>query len=185
MTATAESGAASGTAGSEPTFEDLARRVDELRDRVRHTDEHARLLLEETLEAVTEYHRAGLATLVHLLRQDPRGEELLFEAVDHPEVMALFVAHGIVKVDRTLDVLRVVDQIRPYLAASSIEMEVVQVDGDTAYVRFNTGCDAPAPQTKAEICDLLRQRAGLAAVEEVLDQPQAFVPLTSLRIGPS
>ncbi len=83
---------------AEPTFDDLAARVDELRDRVRHSEEQA--LLEETLEAITEFNRAGLVELVQVLRADPRGEELLFSAVDRPEVMALLVAHGIVRVDR-------------------------------------------------------------------------------------
>ena len=41
----------------EPTFDDLAARVDELRDRVRHSEEQA--LLEETLEAITDFNRAG------------------------------------------------------------------------------------------------------------------------------
>lgn len=174
------------TATDQPTFDDLARRVDELRDRVQHADEHARELLDETIEAVTDFNRAGLVTLVQLLREDPRGEELLFAAVDRPEVMALLVSHGIVRVDRTLDVLRVVDQLRPYLAASSIELEVEQVDGDTAYVRFGTGCSAPTAEQRAEIRDVIRQRVpGLVAVEEAAEQlGSAFVPLTSLRVGP-
>lgn len=171
---------------TEPTFDDLARRVDELRDRVRHTDEHARGLLDETIDAITAFNRAGLVSLVHLLRADPRGEQLLFDAVDRPEVMALLVSHGIVRVDRTLDVLRVVDQLRPYLAASSIELEVAQVDGDVAYLRFGTGCSAPSPEARQEICDVIRQRVpGLRAVEEVTaPSGGAFVPLTSLRVGP-
>ena len=89
------------TATDQPTFDDLARRVDELRDRVQHADEHARELLDETIEAVTDFNRAGLVTLVQLLREDPRGEELLFAALDRPEVMALLVSHGNVRVDRT------------------------------------------------------------------------------------
>ena len=50
--------------------------------------------------------------LVHLLREDERGGELLYESVESPEVMALFVSHGIIRSDRTIDVLRVVEQIR-------------------------------------------------------------------------
>jgi Fe-S cluster biogenesis protein NfuA len=173
------------TAEAPATFDDLARRVDELRDRVRHTDEHARALLDETIEAVTDFNRAGLVTLVQVLREDPRGEELLFAAVDRPEVMALLVSHGIVRVDRTLDVLRVVDQLRPYLAAESIELDVDRVEGDVAFVRFGTGCSAPAAETKAEIRAAILQRVpGLTAVEEVAATGGAFVPVTSLRVGP-
>lgn len=170
---------------AEPTFEELAARVDELRDRVAHADEHARALLTETLEAITAFNRAGLVELVHVLRSDPRGEELLFAAVDRPEVMALLVAHEIVRVDRTLDVLRVVDQLRPHLAASSVQLEVVRVEGDTAIVSFGTGCNAPASAVREEILQVLNSRLpGMTAVEQAAQGGGAFVPLTSLRVGP-
>jgi Fe-S cluster biogenesis protein NfuA len=172
-------------APGELSFEELAARVDELRDRVAHTDEHARELLAETLEAITAFNRAGLVELVQVLRSDPRGEELLFAAVDRPEVMALLVAHEIVRVDRTLDVLRVVDQLRPHLAASSVQLEVVRVEGDTAIVSFGTGCNAPAAAVREEILQVLTTRLpGMTAVEQQAQGGGAFVPLTSLRVGP-
>lgn len=168
-----------------PTFDDLARRVDELRDRVHHQDAAVQQLLEETLEAVTEFNRQGLIALVQLLRADERGGELLYQAVEQPEVMALFVSHGLIRTDRTLDVLKVVEQIRPYLITSSIEMSVESVRGDVAYVKFAKGCSAPSEETKAEIMGVIRQRVpGLAGVEEVVEPSSAFVPMASLRIGP-
>ena len=169
----------------EPSFIDLAARVDELRDRMRHADEHARQLLEEMLAAVTAFNRAGLVELVQILRAEPAGEELLFAAVDRPEVMALLVAHDIVRVDRTMEVLRSVDQLRPYLAASNISLEVLRVDGDAAYVSFGTGCSAPAPALKAEVLQALNARLqGVTAFEEQVTSGGAFVPLASLRVGP-
>jgi Fe-S cluster biogenesis protein NfuA len=171
--------------GGEPTFQELASRVDELRDRVRHTDEHARELLDDTLSAITAFNRAGLVELVQVLRGDARGEELLFSAVDRPEVMALLVAHDIVRVDRTMEVLRSVDQLRPYLAASNVALDVVRVEGDTAFVSFGTGCSAPTAALKAEVMDALNARlSGVTAVEEQVAAGGAFVPLTSLRVGP-
>jgi hypothetical protein len=172
---------------SELTFAELAQRVDELRDRVRHCESEVGELLDETIEATTAFNRAGLVALVHLLRTDPRGEELLYEAVELPEVMALLVAHDIVRADRTLDVLRAVDQLRPYLASSSIELEVVEVDGDVARVRFGTGCKAPDAAVRDEVREAIRSRVpGLASVEEVsAESGGAFVPLASLRIGPA
>jgi hypothetical protein len=168
----------------EPTFAELAARVDELRDRVAHTDEHARELLAETIEAVTAFNRAGLVELVQVLRSDPRGEELLFEAVDRPEVMALLVAHEIVRVDRTLDVLRVVDQLRPHLAASSVQLEVARVEGERVVVSFGTGCNAPSAQVREEILQVLGTRLPGMTVTEEVAQSSAFVPLQSLRVGP-
>jgi Fe-S cluster biogenesis protein NfuA len=168
------------------TFDELAARVDQLRDQVSHGDQATQDLLRETIEAVTEFNRRGLITLVHLLREDERGGEILYEAVEHPEVMALFVSHGLIRTDRTLDVLQVYEQIRPHLIASSIEMSVEQVRDDVAYVRFASGCSAPDQQTKDEIMGVIRQRVpGLRDVVEVAAEPSsAFVAVDSIRIGP-
>jgi hypothetical protein len=167
-------------------FDALAALVDQCRERVAHQPAEVRALLGEAIATITEFNRRGLVELVHLVRSDPRGEELLFEAVDRPEVMALLVTHGIVRTDRTLDVLRVVESIRPYLVTSSIQMDVDRVEGDTAYVRFAGGCSAPSREARDEIMGVIRQRVpGLASVVEVSAEPgPAFVPLTSLRIGP-
>jgi hypothetical protein len=167
------------------TFEDLARRIDELRDRVHHQDAGVQQLLEETVEAITAFNKQGLIALVQLLRSDERGGELLYEAVERPEVMALFVSHGIIRTDRTIDVLRVVEQIRPYLVTSSIDMEVESVRGDVAYVRFATGCNAPDQSTKDEIMGVIMQRVpGLKGVEEIVEQPgRAFISLDTISVG--
>lgn len=173
------------TQDAAPTFEELAAHVDELRDRVAHQDPSVRRLLEDTIEAITEFNRRGLVGLVHLLRTDERGGELLYEAVEQPEVMALFVSHGIIRTDRTIDVLRVVEQIRPYLVTSSIEMSVESVRGDVAFVRFATGCSAPDQVTKDEIMGVIMQRVpGLKGVEEVVDEPgRTFIGLDTISIG--
>jgi Fe-S cluster biogenesis protein NfuA len=175
------------TTTAEPqTFDDLAQRIDELRDRVRHQEPAVEQLLEDTLEAITEFNKQGLISLVQLLRSDERGGELLYEAVEQPEVMALFVSHGIIRTDRTIDVLRVVEQIRPYLVTSSIEMSVESVRGDTAYVRFATGCSAPDQVVKDEIMGVIMQRVpGLKGVQEVKDEPgRTFIGLDSISFGP-
>jgi hypothetical protein len=168
------------------TFEDLARHIDELRERVHHQPLPVQQLLEETLDSITEFNKQGLIALVQLLRGDARGGELLYEAVERPEVMALFVSHGIIRTDRTIDVLRVVEQIRPYLVTSSIDMTVETVRGDVAYVKFGTGCSAPDPEVKEEIMGVIMQRVpGLRGVEEIVDEPgKAFIGLDTLRIGP-
>lgn len=180
------------TTAAEPTsqaasFEDLARHIDELRDRVGHLDPSAKDLLDETIEAITEFNKVGLISLVQLLREDERGGDLLYQAVENPAVMALFVSHGLIRTDRTIDVLRVVEQIRPYLVTSSIEMEVDVVKDDVAYVRFAKGCSAPDQATKDEIMGVIMQRVpGLKGVEEVKEQNgSTFISLDTLKIGPA
>lgn len=168
------------------SFDELAARVDQLRDQVSHSDEATQALLRETIDAITDFNRRGLITLVQMLREDERGGELLYRAVEEPEVMALFVSHGIIRTDRTLDVLQVFEQIRPHLIASSIDMSVEEVRDDVAYVRFPSGCSAPDQQTKDEIMGVLKQRVpGLREVVEVAQEPSsAFVSLDTLRVGP-
>ncbi len=168
-----------------PTFEELAAHVDELRDRVAHQDPSVQSLLDETLDAITEFNRRGLVELVQLLRSDERGGELLYQSVEAPEVMALFVSHGIIRTDRTIDVLRVVEQIRPYLVTSSIEMSVEAVRGDVAYVRFATGCSAPDQATKDDIMGVIMQRVpGLKGVEEVVaESGPTFIGLDTISVG--
>ncbi len=168
------------------SFDELAARVDQLRDRVSHCDQATQDLLRETIDAITDFNRRGLITLVQMMRENEAAGEVLYAAVDEPEVMALFVSHGIIRSDRTLDVLQVMEQIRPHLIASSIEMNVEEVRDDVAYVKFATGCSAPDQSTKDEIMGVLRQRVpGLQGVVEVVDEPgPAFVAVDSLRIGP-
>jgi Fe-S cluster biogenesis protein NfuA len=174
------------TAETQPqTFEDLARHIDELRDRIGHLEPATQQLVQDTIDAITEFNKQGLIALVHLLRGDERGGELLYEAVEQPEVMALFVSHGIIRTDRTIDVLRVVEQIRPYLVTSSIEMDVESVRDDVAYVRFATGCSAPDQATKDEIMGVIMQRVpGLKGVEEVVPEPgKTFIGLDTISVG--
>jgi Fe-S cluster biogenesis protein NfuA len=167
---------------SEMEFEEVAAAVDQIRDRVRHSDPETQRLLDEAIETLTEFNKRGLITLVQMLRDDARGGEILYEAVDTPEVMALFVSHGLIRTDRTLDVLRVIEGIRPYLVTSSVELEVDRVEGDVAYVRFGTGCSAPSQETKDEIMGVIRQRVpGLADVREVVEG--TFIGLDTIRVG--
>jgi Fe-S cluster biogenesis protein NfuA len=176
-----------GAGASRESFDALAARIDALRSRVAHADPATRDLLEETLAAITEFNRRGLVALVHALREDPAAAEVLYAAVEAPEVMALLVSHGIVRSGRTLDVLGVVEQIRPHLVAAGIEMSVQEVRGDVAYVQFPGGCSAPDQQVRDEIMGVLRQRVpGLREVVEVAPEPAgaAFVPLAALRVGP-
>lgn len=167
------------------SFDELAQRVDELRDRVSHQEVAVAELLNETIDAITAFNRVGLVTLIRKMRADPRGQDILFAAVDEPEVMALLASHGLVRQNMALEVLRAVEQIRPYLVASSIEFDVDRVEGDVAYVRFATGCSAPSDSVKDEIRQTLLARVpGLRGVEEVAPEPGgAFISLDTIRVG--
>ncbi|HUX03385.1 MAG TPA: hypothetical protein VMV53_00545 [Acidimicrobiales bacterium] len=176
------------TTGATPeanaSFTELAQRVDELRDQVAREGERSQELLRGTIDAITAFNRAGLAALVQVLRSDARGTELLYEAVDLPEVMALMASHGIIRTDLTLDVLRVVDQLRPHLLAASVNLEVVQVDGDVLTLRYNG--HRPDDDVVDGIRDALLSRVGgLRVVQESADESvTSFVPISGLKVRP-
>ena len=65
----------------QPTFEDMARRIDELRDQVHHQEPAVQRLLDDTIAAITEFNRQGLIALVHLLREDERGGQQAYAPV--------------------------------------------------------------------------------------------------------
>ncbi len=172
-------------AAGEVPFALLAERADAARSKVAAADWAVRDLLTEAVDAITAFNRAGLVSLVQTLRADPRGADLLYAALDRPEVMALLVAHDIVRADRTLDVLRAAEQLRPYLIASGTDVAVLRVDGDVATVRF---AGHPPDGMRADVRDTLLARVpGLASVVE--DQRDlepdgcAFVPLNTVRVG--
>jgi|GEM_PF-2330395 len=178
--------------GAEEDVTVLAARADQLRDRVRHLpDPTAAATLDEALDAVTAFNRAGLVSLVRSLRADPVGAQLLYAAMEAPAVMALLAAHDIIRTDRTLDVLRAAEQLGPYLTASGVTLQVVGVDASTATVRLlSDGCGGVDPGLVESVRAALRSRvAGLAAVEVLADEPAsgpgepAFVPLSSLQVG--
>jgi Fe-S cluster biogenesis protein NfuA len=164
-------------------FAALAARLDELMDRVRHADPAVRTLVDEVVQAAEEFTRVGLVALVQRLRADPGGEDLLVAALEQPEVMALLVRHRIVRGGRPLEVLQVVESLRPYLVASGADIEVVELDDERAVLRL-TGTDAT---TGTELADgveqtLLSRVPGLAEVSWVAapTAPQAFVPVQDL-----
>jgi len=164
-------------------FVALAARLDELMDRVRHADPAVRSLVDEVVQASEEFTRAGLVSLVQRLRADPAGEDLLVEALEQPEVMALLVRHRIVRGGRPLEVLRVVESLRPYLVASGADVEVVELDDDRAVLRLSGADAATAAELAAGVEQTLLTRVpGLAAVTwmDAPVPPQAFVPVQDL-----
>ena len=167
------------------SFQELASRVDQLRNKVTQQSKEVHALLDETIDAITAFNRAGLAELVRVLRADARGTELLFEAVDIAEVMALMVSHGIVRADLTLDVLRIVDQLRPHLMAASVNLEVVRVEGDVVFIRYNG--HRPDDELDQGVRETLLTRVpGLARVQEESAEPSAaFVSLPRRKVRPS
>ncbi len=159
-----------------------ARRLDHLLARARDQGGDTAALVEEVLEASESYTRAGLVDLVTHLRDDAAGEDLLVAALERPAVMALLVRHRIVRGGRPLEVLGVLEALRPYLVASGAHVDVVALDDEAAVLRLAApaGHDTAGLQEEIEQA-LLTRVPGLDAVTWAdASADSAFVPVESL-----
>jgi hypothetical protein len=122
MTATAQP-----TARTEPSFDELAKRVDDAVHRVAELDDPARTVAEELKAALEAVHRAGLVTMVRRMRADDRAREVLFELVDEPGVRLLLSLHAIIRPDPVTEADRVLRAVRPQLQSHGGDVELASV----------------------------------------------------------
>ena len=127
-------------------FEALATAVDAAAGAVAGLDEPARSAATDLRMAIEAFHRPALVHIVRTLRDDPRGKELLFDLVDDPNVRAVLGLHGIIRADPATRARRALDAVRPYLQSHGGDVELVRVEGGTAYVRLH-GSFATAEMT--------------------------------------
>ncbi len=172
-------------AAEEPTFESLARRVDEARTAVDELDPDAADAAVGLQEAIEAFHRPALVEIVRTLRDDPRGKELLFALVDDPGVRAVLTLHGIIRADPITRANQALAAVRPYLQSHGGDVEIVRIEGATAYVRMQgscNGCSMTAVTLKEGVEEALV--AGVDEVERVEaldDEPTtAFIPVGSV-----
>lgn len=173
------------TAAMPDEFSALAAKVDQAIAEARQLDAPAQAKALALKSAIEEFHKLGLTKIVQKLKGDPRGKELLFELVDEPAVYALFAMHGLVRADIRTRVARVIDMVRPYMQSHGGDVELVDVEGSTAWVRLSGachGCSMSAQTLRNSVEEALREHVPeITAVEQVPNEPTpAFVPLSSL-----
>lgn len=122
-------------------FEALAEKVDESIAEVRALEDKAQTSAMSMKRAIEEFHKFGLIKMVQMLKEDERGKELLFAMVDEPSIYALFSMHGIVRADVPTRVRRVIDMVRPYMQSHGGDVELVEVEADTVYLRLHGACN--------------------------------------------
>jgi nitrite reductase/ring-hydroxylating ferredoxin subunit/Fe-S cluster biogenesis protein NfuA len=177
-------------ATKEPTFEELAKFVDEALDKVKKLDEGSREVAMKLKDALESFNTLALTKLVKHLKQDPRGEELLYEAVDQPEIYTLFVTHGIIKPSLEMRVAQALELVRPYVRSHGGDVELVEVQGDTAYVRLHgscSGCSMSAQTLKNGVEQAIVGRVTeIKRIAEVTENAVAgFIPLEDIALGAS
>lgn len=173
-----------------PTFEARAARIDAAQRAVARLDEVPRAAADELVAAVEAHHAAVLLSLVTRLRADDRGRELLYDAVDEPEVYAALVKAGIVKPSLAMRAVQVLDGVRPYLTSHGGDVELVRIDQGVAYVRLLGACQSCGSATETlrdSVAEaLLEHLPEITAVEEVAPDSAptaAFIPLSSVSFG--
>lgn len=126
---------------AETDLDTLAQRVDQAFNEINKLEGPERAKALDLKRAIEAFHKAGITKIVKHLKADPRGKELLFELVDEPGVYALFAMHGIVRADVTTQAVRVLEMVRPYMQSHGGDVELVKVEGDTAFVRLQGACN--------------------------------------------
>lgn len=173
------------TQQAEPTFEELALSVDRAAEQVAALEGDARERALELQRAIEAFHKPALVHIVRTLRDDPRGKELLFELVDDPNVHAVFALHGIVRADPMTRGERALATVRPYLQSHGGDVELVRIEGDTAFVRLHgscSGCSMSAVTLREGVEEaLVRMVDEVERIEVLEDQPTAaFIPLSAI-----
>ena len=178
------------TTAPAPTFESRAARIDVAQRAVGRLDAEPRAAVEELLDAVEAPHAAVLLSLVSRLRSDDRGRELLYEAVDDPEVFAALVKAGIVKPSLAMRAVQVLDGVRPYLTSHGGDVELVRIDQGVAFVRLLGACQSCGSATQTlrdSVAEaLLEHLPEITGVEEVAPDSaptSVFIPVSSVTFG--
>ncbi|MFN8373059.1 MAG: NifU family protein [Anaerolineae bacterium] len=163
------------TPSEEKTLESLAERVDKALESVNKLAEPERTQALNLKDAIEAFHRLGLTKIVQRLKADSRGKELLFELIDEPEVYALFSMHGIVRQPLPDRVAKVIDAVRPYMQSHGGDVQLVDVQQDSVYIRLLgacNGCSMSAVTLRQGIEEALNMHVPeIKTIEVVPDEP--------------
>jgi Fe-S cluster biogenesis protein NfuA/nitrite reductase/ring-hydroxylating ferredoxin subunit len=173
---------------SEPTFEELAKRVDDAVAALEGLDPDARKVADELQAAIEAVHKAGLVTIVRAMRGDDGARPLLFELVDDPVVHTLLALHGIVRPDPMTHAGQILEGVRPQLHSHGGDVSLVRIEEGTAYVRLEgacNGCSMSSVTLRNLVEDALVQGVpAITAVEVLPAEPTpTLIPVEALRIG--
>lgn len=173
---------------AEPTFEELAERVDEAVAALAGLDANARAVAEELKAAVEAIHRAGLVTIVRRMRAGDAARDALFELVDDPTVHLLLSLHGIVRPDPLTHANQVLASVRPQLHSHGGDVSLARIEDGTAFVRLEgacNGCSMSSVTLRNLVEEALVQGVpSITAVEVLPNEPTpTLIPVEALLIG--
>jgi Fe-S cluster biogenesis protein NfuA/nitrite reductase/ring-hydroxylating ferredoxin subunit len=126
---------------TDPSFEELARRVDNAVTALQGLEPSARAVAEELKAAIEAIHRAGLVTIVRRMRADDAARSVLFDLVDDPVVHLLLALHEIVRPDPMTQATKALNAVRPQLQGHGGDVTLVRIEDQTAFVRLQGACN--------------------------------------------
>jgi Fe-S cluster biogenesis protein NfuA/nitrite reductase/ring-hydroxylating ferredoxin subunit len=126
---------------ADPSFEELAKRVDDAVTALQELEPSARAVAEELKAAIEAIHRAGLVTIVRRMRADDAARPVLFDLVDDPVVHLLLSLHEIVRPDPMTQATKALNAVRPQLQGHGGDVTLVRIEDQTAFVRLQGACN--------------------------------------------
>ncbi|MEM7736611.1 MAG: NifU family protein [Deinococcota bacterium] len=171
---------------AETPFEDLAKRADDCLEVVNKLDDDAKKAALELKQVVDDLNTHAITKLVRLIRESDLGQELLYEALEQPEIYTLFLTHGIIQPSLETQVAQALELIKPYVQSHGGDVELVEIQEDVAYVRLHgscSGCSMSAQTLKDGVTETVIKRVPqISRIEEVKEDSVAgFISLDSIR----
>jgi nitrite reductase/ring-hydroxylating ferredoxin subunit/Fe-S cluster biogenesis protein NfuA len=160
----------------EAEFEVLAAKVDQAIAGVQGLDADAKAKGLALKSAIEEFHKVGLTKIVHQLKADPRGLELLMALAAEPAVYALFAMHGLIRADLRTRVARVIDMLLPDIQSQGGNVELHSVEGNTVFLKLpaSKGCSTTANAMRTSIEEAIRSQVPeIQTIEVVPNEPPA------------
>lgn len=167
---------------TETDFQQLSERVDQAEAALNELAADARAKALDLKAAVEAFHGYALRQLVRLFRTEEAGMALLQRSLEDPAVYAMFLMHGIIKQPVESQAEAALAEIRPYIQSHGGDVELVRVEGDTAYVRLQgacAGCSLSAVTLRDGVEELIKARVPeIAHVVALSDEiTPGFIPL--------
>jgi nitrite reductase/ring-hydroxylating ferredoxin subunit/Fe-S cluster biogenesis protein NfuA len=163
-------------ASAEPSFEELAKRVDDATAALQGLEPSARSVAEELKAALEAIHRAGLVTIVRGMRANDAARPVLFDLVDDPVVHLLLSLHEIIRPDPLTQAAKALNGVRPALQGHGGDVSLVRIEDSTAFVRLQGACNgcSMSSVTLRNLVEkaLVENVASITAVEVLPNEPE-------------
>lgn len=118
------------------TIEQLAARIHAL------PDAESRAAVTELLQAVMEFHAAGLDRMMEIASDSGNaGWAIIEEFGRDPLVSNLLLLHGLHPVELDMRVRHALDRVRPYLQSHGGDVELIALSGSTVRLKLIGTCN--------------------------------------------